>query len=148
MPIIRFLPTKQNKEQWRLEKEIYSIIMEMTKKCTMDGEGEGMIHALVEGSNHGELGPSTPQQFIVDNCKDLYLAAFEVTGIASIWGLMLLACHPDWQARARAEVLELCGREMPDAEQLSKMKVVYYNYLYFETHEIQIYLIRFEVYKL
>ncbi|KAL8089726.1 hypothetical protein AgCh_039277 [Apium graveolens] len=128
-PFYRFLPTKQNKQQWKLEKEVYSIIMEMTKKCTMGGEGEGMIHTLVDGANHGELGPSTPQQFIVDNCKDLYLAAFEVTGIASIWGLMLLAAHPDWQARARAEVLELCGREMPDAEKLSKMKVVCYNYL-------------------
>lgn len=130
MPNIRFLPTKQNKEQWRLEKEVYSIIMETTRKCTMEKVGEGMIHTLVDGANHGELGPSTPQQFIVDNCKDLYLAAFEVTGIAAIWGLMLLAAHPDWQALARAEVLELCGREMPDAEKLSKMKVVCYNYLY------------------
>lgn len=123
-PFYRFLPTKQNKEQWRLEKEIYSVIIETTRKCTMSGVGEGMIHKLVDGSSHGELGSSTPQEFIVDNCKDLYLAAFEVTGIASIWGLMLLACHPDWQARARAEVLELCGREMPDAEKLSKMKVL------------------------
>lgn len=142
MPTIRFLPTKQNKEQWRLEKEIYSVIMEMTRKCKMSGVGEGMIHTLVDGSSHGELGPSTPQKFIVDNCKDLYLAAFEVTGIASIWGLMLLASHPDWQARAREEVLQLCGREMPDAEKLSKMKVVCYYHLYTETHEVQIYLIR------
>ena len=73
---------------------------------------------------NGELGPSTADQFIVDNCKDVYLGAFEVNAVVAIWGLMLLASHPEWQARVRSEVQEVCGDKPPDANMLGKMKVV------------------------
>ncbi|XP_074356345.1 cytochrome P450 714C2-like [Apium graveolens] len=122
-PFYRFFPTKRNREQWRLEKEIYWIILELAKESRME-EGESMIQTLVEGSKHGELGPSTPQQFIVDNCKELCIVAMDVPGITAIWGLMLLAMHPEWQSRARAEVLEVCGGQTPDAEKLGKMKIL------------------------
>ena len=119
----RFYPTKINRERWRLEKEIYRTILEMTKKCGVS-EAKSMIHTLVDGSKHGKLGPSTPQQFVVDNCKELCIVGMEVPGITAIWGLMLLALHPEWQERARAEVLQICGGQTLDAEKLGKMKVV------------------------
>lgn len=87
-------------------------------------EGESIIQTLVDGAKHGELGSSTPQQFIVDNCKELCIVAMEVPGITAIWGLMLLALHPEWQARARAEVLEICGGQILDVEKLGRMKIV------------------------
>ena len=83
-----------------------------------------MIHTLVDGSKHGKLGPSTPQQFVVDNCKELCVVSLFVPGTTAIWGLMLLALHPEWQDRARAEILEVCGGQIPDTERLSKMGVV------------------------
>lgn len=39
-------------------------------------------------------------------------------------GLALLAAHPDWQARACAEVLEICRDKPLDADMLRSMKVV------------------------
>ncbi|KAL1827572.1 hypothetical protein ACET3Z_005984 [Daucus carota] len=122
-PFYRFFPTKRNKEQRRLEKEIYWLILELAKKCRMR-EGESMIQTIVEGAKHGELGSSTPQEFIVDNCKELCIVAMDVPGITAIWGLMLLAMHPEWQARARAEVMDVCGGQTPDAEKLGKMRVL------------------------
>ncbi|KAK1368934.1 hypothetical protein POM88_035026 [Heracleum sosnowskyi] len=121
-PFYRFYPTKTHRQQWRLEKEIYGIIQEMEMKCR--SEGESIIQTLVYGSKHRELGTSTPQQIIVDNCKELCIVAMEVPGITAIWGLMLLALHPDWQARARSKVLEICGGQILDAEKLGKMKVL------------------------
>ncbi|KAK1368937.1 hypothetical protein POM88_035029 [Heracleum sosnowskyi] len=121
-PFSRFYPTKIHRQQWTLEKEIYRIIQDIEMKCR--SEGESIIQTLVDGAKHGQLGSSTPQQFIVDNCKELCIVAMEVPGITAIWGLMLLALHPDWQARARAEVLEICGDEILDAEKLGKMKVL------------------------
>lgn len=109
--------------QWRLEKEIYRNILEIAKICSIS-ESKSMIQTLVEGSKHGELGSSTPQQFIADNCKELCIVAMDVPGITAIWGLMLLALHPEWQARARAEVLQVCGGQIPDAEKLGKLRVV------------------------
>ena len=104
--VFRFFPTKKNKDQWRIEKEIYRSILDLTKNCDVS-ERKNMIHTLVEASKYGELGSSTPQQFIVDNCKELCIVAMDVPGITGIWGLMLLALHPEWQERARAEVLEI-----------------------------------------
>lgn len=120
---IRFLPTKKNKVAWGLEKEIYAIIMDIVKKHKAT-TSENMLQTLMEGSMNGELGPSTADQFIVDNCKDVYLGAFEVNAVVAIWGLMLLASHPEWQARVRSEVQEVCGDKPPDANMLGKMKVV------------------------
>jgi hypothetical protein len=37
---------------------------------------------------------------------------------------MLLVAHPEWQARARAKVLEICGDSLPDANMLRNMKTV------------------------
>lgn len=83
-----------------------------------------MIHTLVDGAMHGGLVPSTPQEFVVDNCKELCVVSMFVPGTTAIWGLMLLASHPKWQDRARAEVLEVCGGQIPDAKELGKMGVV------------------------
>uniref|UniRef100_A0A166ILF7 Cytochrome P450 n=1 Tax=Daucus carota subsp. sativus TaxID=79200 RepID=A0A166ILF7_DAUCS len=126
-PFNRFYPTKIHRQQWKLEKEIYWIIQDTKMKCR--SESESIIQTLVDGAKHGELGSSTPQQFIVDNCKELCIVGMEVPGITAIWGLMLLALHPEWQARARAEVLEVCGGQILDAEKLGKMKVREERYL-------------------
>uniref|UniRef100_A0A166DE79 Cytochrome P450 n=1 Tax=Daucus carota subsp. sativus TaxID=79200 RepID=A0A166DE79_DAUCS len=121
-PFHRFYPTKKHREQWRLRKEIYSIIKDLEKKYR--SQGESIIQILAEASNHGELGSCSPQQFIVDNCQELCIVGQEVPGNTAIWGLMLLAMHPEWQERARAEVLEICGDQPLDNEKLSKMKLM------------------------
>ncbi|KAL9667840.1 hypothetical protein QQ045_002209 [Rhodiola kirilowii] len=93
------------------------------RKNVEDGS-TNMLQVLVEGAKSGYLGELTEKEFIVDNCKDLYLAAFEVTAVAAIWGLMLLASHPEWQAKVRREVEEVTGGHVLDTEMLSKMKVM------------------------
>jgi hypothetical protein len=37
---------------------------------------------------------------------------------------MLLASHPEWQSRARVEVLEVCHGEPLDFDMLRKLKTV------------------------
>ncbi|KAK1382320.1 Cytochrome P450 [Heracleum sosnowskyi] len=121
-PFYRYYPTKKHREQWKVEKEIYRIIQDIDKKCK--SQGESILQTLVDASDKGELGSCTPRQFIIDNCKELCIVAMEVPGITAIWGLMLLAAHPEWQERARAEVLEICGGQSLDSEKLNKMKVM------------------------
>lgn len=64
------------------------------------------------------------EMFIVDNCKSIYFAGHENTGLTASWCLMLLAAYPEWQARARAEVLDVCGSELPNDSMLRQMKVL------------------------
>ena len=42
----------------------------------------------------------------------------ETTAITASRSLMLLAAHPEWQAYGRAEVPEICGDSLPDANML------------------------------
>uniref|UniRef100_A0A2N9GXV3 Cytochrome P450 n=1 Tax=Fagus sylvatica TaxID=28930 RepID=A0A2N9GXV3_FAGSY len=50
--------------------------------------------------------------------------ALKFAGVVAIWGLMLLASHPEWQARVRTEVQEICGDQLPDANMLGRMRVL------------------------
>ena len=63
-------------------------------------------------------------RFIIDNCKTIYFAGHETTATAASMALVLLAAYLDWQARARAEVLETCSDGVPDADMLRRMKMV------------------------
>ncbi|RVW34688.1 hypothetical protein CK203_108910 [Vitis vinifera] len=38
------------------------------------------------------------------------LLDLEVTAVATLWGLVLLASNPEWQARLRAEIFEVLWR--------------------------------------
>ncbi|XP_048427812.1 cytochrome P450 714C2-like [Pyrus x bretschneideri] len=53
-----------------------------------------------------------------------FFAGHETIASTASWSLMLLAAHPDWQARVRAEVLEICGDKPLNNETLRKMKVL------------------------
>ncbi|KAH7542490.1 hypothetical protein FEM48_Zijuj02G0079500 [Ziziphus jujuba var. spinosa] len=78
-----------------------------------------------QGAKNANNGPSEEDQFVVENCKNLFLAGFEVPAVAAMWGLMLLASHPKWQARLRFEVQQVLGHghNIIDANTLSKMKM-------------------------
>ncbi|GLT92154.1 hypothetical protein SLE2022_100060 [Rubroshorea leprosula] len=84
IPGFRFLPTKNNKKRWRLEKETRESI----------------------------------RMLIKTNRK-------ETTANLLTWALILLAMHPEWQSKAREEVIRVCGAtESPIAEKLSDLKIV------------------------
>ncbi|KAJ9188992.1 hypothetical protein P3X46_000335 [Hevea brasiliensis] len=81
--------------------------MEIAKERTGSISHQDLLQAIIEGSKNGELGTLTEDEFIGDNCKNMFLGGYLPPALAAVWGLMLLASHPEWQDRARSEVLEL-----------------------------------------
>ncbi|KAA8515818.1 hypothetical protein F0562_018571 [Nyssa sinensis] len=129
IPGLRHVPTKNNREIWRLEKEISSMILKVVKARSEDIAEKNLLQMILEGAKsygdqNGLPADVTPNKFIVDNCKNIYFAGYETTAISASWSLMLLAAHPEWQARARAEVLEICRDNIPDADMLRRMKTL------------------------
>ena len=128
---IRFLLSKMNRKIWKLEKEIDSMIVKVVKQWIETRYEKDLLQMLLEGAkNSGEYNSLCSDsdiscdKFVVDNCKNIYIAGYKTVALTASWCLMLLATYPECQAQARAEVLEICKDGIPDVDMLRSMKIV------------------------
>ncbi|GLT41697.1 hypothetical protein SLA2020_157410 [Shorea laevis] len=124
LPVLKFLPTKSNIEIWKLEKEIRALILKMVEERKRGAYQRDLLQIVIDGANNNHLSSESATNFIVDNCKNIYLSGQGVTPISASWTLLLLAAHPDWQARVRDEVLEVSGGHLPNPDMLRKLKLL------------------------
>ncbi|PON53634.1 Cytochrome P450, E-class, group I [Parasponia andersonii] len=61
---------------------------------------------------------------VIEECKLFYLAGQETTSTWLTWIMIVLAMHPDWQEKARDEVLEVCGKKETSFEAISHLKII------------------------
>ncbi|KAJ6841804.1 SPX domain-containing membrane protein-like [Iris pallida] len=121
-----FLPTKSNREVQRLEGEIRSLILHVVRERMEESTCEDdLLRSILENADINHVGSSdSVDSFIVDNCKNIYFAGHETTAVAATWCLMLLSFYPEWQDRARAEVMEVCRGQPPNANMIHNMKTL------------------------
>lgn len=129
VPGLRHVPIKHNREIWRLSREIDTAILDVVNIRRQTSHEKDLLQLILDAAeNEGATcdlpNNVTPNKFIIDNCKNIYLAGHETTATSSSWCLMLLAAYPEWQERIRQEVLQVCGHEPPDAEKLTSMKML------------------------
>ncbi|KAJ4832519.1 hypothetical protein Tsubulata_800077 [Turnera subulata] len=122
LPNLRFLPTKRNRQIWGLKKEVRRLILEVVNDRLENNQSFGksdqkdLLQAILESADDSEAFQTNrdKDRFIVDNCKNIYFAGSETTSATATWILMLLALHPEWQERVRAEIVEICGDQLHD----------------------------------
>jgi len=100
------------------------LILQVVKERMEAAYEKDLLQMVLEGAKNSDLSQEAMDRFIVDNCKNIYLAGYETTAVSATWCLMLLASSQEWQNRVRAEVLEVCGDRLPDADVIRKMKLV------------------------
>nr|XP_023876223.1 cytochrome P450 714A2-like [Quercus suber] len=98
--------------------------MKVVKERKEGASQNDLLQMIIEGATNTDFGQDETDRFIVDNCKNIYLAGYETTAVSATWTLMLLASNPEWQQRVRTEVLEICADQMPDADMVRKMKTL------------------------
>lgn len=127
IPGFRYLPTKKNRERWRIEKEIEESIQRLIDNNNKTKENSKNLVSLLLSAyknQHGEEERLTVQE-VIDECKTFYFAGKETTGNLLTWALVLLAMHQEWQTKAREEVVQVYGHTMSSsADNLSKLKTV------------------------
>ncbi|XP_057792311.1 cytochrome P450 72A225-like isoform X1 [Salvia miltiorrhiza] len=134
IPGWRFLPTRTTKRMKEIAMEVDSSILGIiNKRMQMIEAGEitesnDLLGILLESNykeiqkNGEDLGMSLRE--VIDECKLFYLAGQETTSTLLVWTMILLSKHPDWQARARDEVLQVLGSHEPDFQELSRLQIV------------------------
>ncbi|CAL9202195.1 unnamed protein product [Musa hybrid cultivar] len=146
IPGYRFLPTKKNTNSWKLEKEIKRSLIRLIgrrkERLGEEGKPDGSVKDLLglmidaSASKQGAVQAASPKPVssppstitvrdIVEECKTFFFAGKQTTSNLLTWTTVLLAMHPEWQQRARAEVLRVCGaRDLPTRDHLVKLKTL------------------------
>ncbi|TYJ49260.1 hypothetical protein E1A91_A01G122200v1 [Gossypium mustelinum] len=122
IPGLRFLPTKNNREMWRLDKETNESIRALIRANNETREESSSFLSLLMGSDEEErLG----EEEIIGEFKTFYFAGKETVANALAWALLLLGLNPEWQDKAREEVIRVLGsNKVPVAENLKDLKIV------------------------
>ncbi|KAI5057756.1 hypothetical protein GOP47_0027771 [Adiantum capillus-veneris] len=128
IPGLRYLPTPSNRYAWRLNKEILSNLEHVIKSRESDHSADDLLGILM-AANRKELSGtqkklSLTMKEIVDECKTFFFAGHETTASLMTWATMLLAINPEWQERAREEVLCVLNKEPLTYNLLHSLKIV------------------------
>ncbi|KAL5738916.1 hypothetical protein ACOSQ2_028096 [Xanthoceras sorbifolium] len=125
LPNFRFLPTKSNREIWRLKREVEHLILKVVNKGRQETGQKNLLQMIIESAaTDSELHQDKRkiERFIVDSCKNIYFAGYETTALSTSWTLMLLALHPQWQQRVQAEIIETGS--LDNLDKLNQLKTL------------------------
>ncbi|XP_048567957.1 cytochrome P450 72A15-like [Triticum urartu] len=134
IPGYLFLPTRNNRRMHQINKEIESILKNLVGKriqAMKQGESttDDLLGLLLESNmrqtdEHGRSSLGMTIEDVIEECKLFYFAGMETTSVLLTWTMILLSMHPEWQDRAREEIMGLFGRNKPEYEGLSRLKTV------------------------
>ncbi|CAM0907022.1 unnamed protein product [Alopecurus aequalis] len=134
IPGYMFLPTKANRRMKQINAEIGRILKgTITRRENALRAGEAtsddLLGLLLEsnmaqrrGDGGSNAGITTDD--VIEECKMFYFAGAETTSVLLTWTIIVLCMHPEWQDRAREEVVHVFGASTPDYDGLNRLKIV------------------------
>ncbi|XP_010541892.1 PREDICTED: cytochrome P450 734A1-like [Tarenaya hassleriana] len=126
VPGYRFFPTKRNISSWTIDKEIRKLLVKLVERRRTSSGGQtaakDLLGLMLEASKSSE---NVTVNDIVEECKTFFFAGKQTTSNLLTWTTILLSMHPEWQAKARDEVLRVCGsRDVPTKDDVVKLKTL------------------------
>ncbi|URD80901.1 cytochrome P450 [Musa troglodytarum] len=126
IPGHRYLPTDRNITKWKLERRVKNTLVRIIRgrlEASNSSFGNDLLGVMMEASQQ-QRGQTMSMDEIIDECKTFFFAGHETTSHLLTWAMFLLSTNPDWQERLRAEVLQECGLQTPNADVLNHLKLV------------------------
>ncbi|KAK6931374.1 Cytochrome P450 [Dillenia turbinata] len=129
--ISRILRTSDDIESQKLERGIWDSVLQLVKKREekvvkgeVDNFGTDFLGLLVKANHDPEERKRISVEDLVDECKTFYIAGHETTASLLSWTVLLLAIHDDWQEKARKEVLDIFGQQIPNSDGIARLKMM------------------------
>jgi cytochrome P450 len=105
----------------RASRELRRVAQRVLDRRRQDGgEAADLLGRLVTARDPA-TGSFMPDSLIIDNVVTFLMAGHETTAQALTWTLYLLALFPEWQERAREEVLRVAGEERIGAQHMARL---------------------------
>ncbi|KAJ4975165.1 hypothetical protein NE237_000271 [Protea cynaroides] len=134
IPGFSLLPTKRNKRMKQIDREVRAILMDIIskrQKAMKIGEAtnDDLLGLLLE-SNHKQIQENKNKNVgmsieeVMQECKIFYFAGQETTSVLLVWTMIVLSMHSEWQVCAREEILQAFGKNKPNFDGLSHLKIV------------------------
>ncbi|XP_054816249.1 cytochrome P450 72A397-like isoform X1 [Prosopis cineraria] len=134
IPGYRFLPTGANRRMNKNHRDIRASLKDIINKREKSMEAgeapkDDLLGILLE-SNHKEIQERGNKddgmtiEDVIEECKLFHFAGQETTSVLLVWTMVLLSRYPDWQKKAREEVLQVFGNQKPDFDGLNHLKIV------------------------
>ncbi|KAL5061943.1 hypothetical protein RYX36_023680 [Vicia faba] len=135
IPLWQLLPTTSKRRMKEMNRDICDSLAGVIKKrekALKNGETaiDDLLGILLQ-SNHAEneehgnsKSIGMTGQEVMDECKNFYNAGQETSSVLLVWTMVLLGRYPEWQARAREEVLQVFGNQNPNIGGLNQLKIV------------------------
>jgi cytochrome P450 len=112
-------------------KELIQVRKDQIEKGNIESYSQDLLGLMMLAADedasadlHRGGNATFDMQSLIGECKTFYFAGHETTSTLLTWTVVLLGAHTEWQDRARAEVLEVCGDRPVDADAIGKLKVV------------------------
>ncbi|KAG9455259.1 hypothetical protein H6P81_008163 [Aristolochia fimbriata] len=134
-PGLQYLPTKDNRRRREIHKLVTALLKAIVEKkekaMKLDPEISSqndllglLLESNLKESQQGGGSKVMTLEDVIEECKLFYFAGQETTSILLTWTMVVLSMHPEWQNRAREEVLKLFGKNKPDSDGLAHLKIM------------------------
>nr|CAB3470464.1 unnamed protein product [Digitaria exilis] len=135
IPGYLFLPTRTNRRMKQIAAEIEGALRRIVAKRqnalrTGKAACDDLLGLLLESNmehckgNGGDSGTGITTDDLIGECKLFYVAGMETTSVLLTWTMVVLCMHPEWQERARDEVIHAFGDRTPEYDGLSRLRIV------------------------
>ncbi|XP_054814378.1 11-oxo-beta-amyrin 30-oxidase-like [Prosopis cineraria] len=129
LPFWRLVYSKDRRRMEEIDRTVNESlkgIIKKKEKAMKAGEAvkNDVMGILLEFNNENRGTVGLSMKDLIEECKLFYFAGQETTSTLLAWTIMLLSRHPDWQTRAREEVLQVFGNQTPDFDGLTRLTIV------------------------